>query len=126
MGYIYDPLWSRKMEKLQKVPLPEDGDLDGMDDMKDVRFWLNIVAGFCDPDRKFFVTREGYIGMADWAIQEGDEVCLLYSGQALYVVRKEGDHFLFLGDCYVPGLMDGEILSMRESGKVKDEWIELE
>lgn len=125
MGYIYDPLWKSKMEKLQKVPLPEDGDLDGVGHVNDERFWSNIVEGYCDPDRKFFVTREGYIGMADWAIQEGDEVCLLYSGHALYVVRKEGDHFLFLGDCYVPGLMDGEILSMRESGKVKDEWIEL-
>ena len=128
MGYFYGTLWNGKIERLQKLPLPEDGNVDVKkllrSDLVD-GLWLDLVRGFKDHDRKFFVNSEGYIGMADWEIQVGDEVCLLYSGKALYVVRKEGDYFLFLGDCYVPGLMDGEILSMQDAGKVKDEWIEL-
>ena len=62
--------------------------------------------------RRFFITRLGYLGLAPNAAREGDLVCVLWGCSVPVVLRKEGDHYIFVGECYTHGVMDGEAIDM--------------
>lgn len=63
-------------------------------------------------DRRFFVTRNGLMGIGPDAMNEGDIIVILFGGRVPYLLRAAGDRtcYKFLGECYVPGLMDGEVV----------------
>ena len=67
--------------------------------------------------RRFFVTKKGYMGMGPQNLKEGDAVVIIFGGQVPYVLRQaDDDTSKFVGDCYVPGLMQGEAIdSWRET-----------
>ena len=63
--------------------------------------------------RRMIFSKKGYIGLGPAAARQGDLLCALPGGQALYVVREvEGleSQFEFIGECYVHGLMDGALM----------------
>ena len=68
--------------------------------------------------RKMIYTRDGYVGLAPCWAQKGDLVCILFGGQTPYLLRPvNGDktrRYVFIGDCYVHGIMSGEALSRIE------------
>ncbi|KAG9187586.1 hypothetical protein G6011_05457 [Alternaria panax] len=72
-------------------------------------------------DRRFFVTRNGLMGIGPDAMKEGDVVAILIGGRVPYVVQPVGRGHMLVGECYVAGLMDGEELSKwkDEGGKRK-------
>lgn len=59
-------------------------------------------------DRRFFVTKEGRMGIGPDALKEGDIVTVLFGGNVPYVLRRTGSKYRFIGECYVPDLMSGE------------------
>jgi hypothetical protein len=60
--------------------------------------------------RAFFLTSRGYMGIGSSAIQCGDSVMILYGGQVPYILRPRNNEELeFIGECYVHGLMFGEV-----------------
>jgi hypothetical protein len=59
-------------------------------------------------DRRFFVTKTGYMGIGPDAMHEGDMIAILFGGKVPYLVRAVNSGYRFVGECYVPGLMDGE------------------
>ncbi|TVY73989.1 Heterokaryon incompatibility protein 6, OR allele [Fusarium oxysporum f. sp. cubense] len=65
-------------------------------------------------DRMFFITEDGYLGIGPKSMRPGDHVCVLYGGHTPFVlhpVRDAGDEeYLFLGESFVNGLMNGEAL----------------
>lgn len=62
-------------------------------------------------DRRFFVTRKGYMGLGSHSTRPGDIIAVLSGGKTPYVLRKSGRALhRFLGECYVHGIMDGEAL----------------
>ncbi|KAI4185649.1 MAG: hypothetical protein L6R41_004006 [Letrouitia leprolyta] len=65
-------------------------------------------------NRKFGTTKRGYIGWCPEGTKKGDRICLLFGGQAPFVVRNVGkEKWRLLGEVYVHGLMDGEGLAME-------------
>ena len=67
--------------------------------------------------RIFFITQGGYIGLAPEAAEENDVVSVVLGGEVPYVIRpKNNGHYLFVGECYVHGLMDGQALEGHEEG----------
>ena len=69
-------------------------------------------------DRRFFVTKKGYMGMAPESTKEGDLVAIIFGGKVPYIIRSTENGYRFIGDCYVPGLMKGEAVDeWREQGK---------
>ena len=58
--------------------------------------------------RGFFLSKQGYMGVARYDVKKGDRICILHGGQVPFVLRQEGSHYEFKGECYVHGLMDGE------------------
>lgn len=75
--------------------------------------------------RKFVTTESGYFALCPMIVQPGDVVCLLLGGATPYCLRPVGDHFLFLGECYVHGFMHGEGLAMLDSGGLTSRSFEL-
>ncbi|CAO2650068.1 Nn.00g013600.m01.CDS01 [Neocucurbitaria sp. VM-36] len=60
--------------------------------------------------RRLATTNRGFIALVPSSAQTGDLLYLLYGGQVVYCLRKDGDKHIFLGECYVHGIMDGEAL----------------
>ncbi|KAF5235708.1 hypothetical protein FANTH_11587 [Fusarium anthophilum] len=70
--------------------------------------------------RRFFITEKGYIGTGPSCLEPGDFVCILFGGDTPYIVRPSSssrDEYLFLGNAYVHGIMDGEAITTWEEQK---------
>jgi hypothetical protein len=65
----------------------------------------NIVVG-----QQFFLTQEGYMGLGN--PRPGDKVFVLLGGDVPFLLRPRSNAggFLLVGDAYVHGIMDGEVL----------------
>ncbi|PSN58620.1 hypothetical protein BS50DRAFT_474289, partial [Corynespora cassiicola Philippines] len=65
--------------------------------------------------RTLIRTRTGYLGLAPEAILRGDFVVILLGCRYLIVLRPRNDNlYHVVGECYIHGIMDGEILNKRE------------
>ncbi|EKJ74980.1 hypothetical protein NXS19_008494 [Fusarium pseudograminearum] len=63
----------------------------------------------------FFVTTSGLFGLCPWGSKEGDAIVLLDGGNVPYLLRpveKEGDELRYelVGECFVQGIMHGEVV----------------
>jgi hypothetical protein len=66
--------------------------------------------------RSLITTRTGYLGLAPKAVKPGDVVAILLGSNFPMVLRPYGNNlYHVVGECYIYGLMDGEVLS-QESG----------
>ena len=97
----------------------------GLDSHKTTRFQTMLAR--TGIKRKFFITDQGYMGIGSHLVEPGDKVCVLFGGSTPYIVRPTSipDEYLFLGECYVHGLMDGEAIKLWEEGKVKSQRFQL-
>jgi len=70
--------------------------------------------------RSFFATRGGYIGMGPAYSEPGDRVCLIAGINTPYIIRMSQGGDLgplrgkLVGEAYVHGIMDGEIMDVRK------------
>lgn len=86
--------------------------------------WSRAANGACK-QRKFGRTKEGYYLLGPKVMEAGDIVCVLFGGKTPFCLRPWGSRFLFIGECYVHGLMDGESIEMLERGQLSEEIFEL-
>ena len=57
-------------------------------------------------------TKQGYIVLGPQAARTGDEVCVLAGCTSCMLLRPAGEQqWTVVGECYVPGLMEGEALA---------------
>ena len=63
--------------------------------------------------RAFFITEKGYFGIGPPGGRDGDCVCLLGGCSVPVVLRKMGEEWEIVGECFVCGIMDGEVVQMR-------------
>ena len=54
-------------------------------------------------------------------VQVGGEICVLPGCNQPLVIRRVGDHHLVVGQCYVYGMMFGEVMDEMEAGRLKAE-----
>ena len=90
-------------------------------------FQFHIAMAVC-LERRFGVTEKGYLAIVPPKTQVGDRVCAVLGAEVPFLFRgasdstglKEGDWCCELvGECYVHGLMDGEILGEGYEKKTK-------
>ena len=56
------------------------------------------------------ITSSNRLGLVPEWTQEGDSIAVFLGSQTPSVVRKGGvSSFFFLGNCYINGIMDGEV-----------------
>ncbi|KIJ59472.1 hypothetical protein HYDPIDRAFT_43975 [Hydnomerulius pinastri MD-312] len=68
--------------------------------------------------RCFATTSVGYVGIVPRTVKPGDWVCVLLGGELPFVLSEAGDNqFKFIGECYLHGIMDGEVMKEVRSGK---------
>ena len=81
---------------------------------------LSFVASFqqATRNRRFFITEEGQLGLGPRLIEPGDLVCVLLGSEVPFVLRKAGDCYVLVGECYYHGFMEGRAVEGLEEGRV--------
>ena len=71
--------------------------------------------------RRLITTERGYLGSAPRPVQRGDFVAVLLGCPAPLVLRRcpdgDGDTFEIVAECYLEGIMDGELAQGIDEGK---------
>jgi len=94
---------------------PENVEFNSKEDHATL-LWFRPVFGNTD-SRCLFVTRTGYMGVGPWNAQAGDKIFLPLGCSVPLIVRSAGlDNFKLVGDTYVCGMMQGEMVQKLESG----------
>lgn len=62
-------------------------------------------------ERYLFRTTANDIGLGPLLCQPGDQVWVLENGRVPFVLRPKLDSFELMGECYLHGVMDGELLA---------------
>jgi hypothetical protein len=71
--------------------------------------------------RRFVVTKTGYIGLVPELTEVEDIICILLGCDTPLVLRPINDHYILIGESYICGLMDGEQVDYLQEGRaVKD------
>jgi hypothetical protein len=73
----------------------------------------------------FYITDTQAIGFGPDGMEIGDDVCVLFGGQAPFVLRQCRDHFHLIGGSYCSGLTEGEAIDKWEAGHIEPEWFTL-
>ena len=70
--------------------------------------------------RRFCVTSNGYMGLFPQTTHVGDEISVISGGHIPFVVRRlSGDDFQLVGECYVHGIMDGEVAQLTKLSRAE-------
>jgi hypothetical protein len=75
--------------------------------------------------RRFVTTFWGYIGVCPDETIPGDLICILLGGNMPLVLRTVGDHFQFIGECYIHGVMGSEMMEYLSKGLFEIEEFEV-
>lgn len=113
----FDPA-SPWLQRINEVFNSED-DYEG-----DASQYEVAASRVCD-DRRLFLFKDSHVGIGPKAMRPGDQLYILFGGQMLYILRSNGDHHHFIGECYVHGLMYGSGLEKDEEGQQRVEEIRL-
>jgi hypothetical protein len=81
---------------------------------------INAATGRC-----FFATSKGFLGLGPRSMQRGDIVAVLFGGRVPFILRSMDGHFRLVGECYVHGIMDGEVVQMWKDGELSESEFEL-
>lgn len=97
------------------------------DHQKKVLDYNNSVVSRC-VKRSFITTKTGYFGLAPQNTKVGDLVCIVYSAEVAYILRKPepeaGDiPGTFVGEAYVHGIMQGEYLDTARGEDFTGFWL---
>jgi hypothetical protein len=92
-----------------------EGDFGHNDDSK--MFELNAI-NHCR-QRRMFWTIDGSLGLGPQCMRVNDIVVVLYGGNTPYILRPQGDRFLFMGKAYIDNIMHGEVIDDLHAGKVQ-------
>lgn len=109
-SYYPPGMYSDDMPILPEMPKTAKGSI--------AHIYSTTVAAAIAGARSLFRTKRGYLGLGSTDPKVGDVVCLIPGAHLPFVLRPripDGDYW-FIGDAYVHGIMDGQGLSMGQTG----------
>ena len=68
--------------------------------------------------RRFFISGDGYIGLAPLRTQEGDVLAFFVRAGVPFVLSESAEHssdYILIGPCYVHRFMDREAVKGKEA-----------
>ncbi|KAH7370293.1 HET domain-containing protein [Rhexocercosporidium sp. MPI-PUGE-AT-0058] len=83
-----------------------------------------LATNFCF-NRRFIVTLKGRMGIGPNGTQPGDLIFVIFGGGVPYILRMQESGYLFVGESYIHGLMDGEAVQAWQRGEQAEEILEL-
>ena len=96
-----------KKDRGRLLALAKKGNIDALEGCV-----LNTLLG-----NRFIITEGGKMGIAPPETYPGDLICVLYGGRVPYILRLNKSsplrgpaRYFFLGECYVHGCMEGEVI----------------
>jgi hypothetical protein len=97
---------------------------DDIDVIGQLKFEYNLS---CSNNRRLAVTSKGRIGLFP-KLAEANDICVLIPGcKTPYVLRKSStDRYNLIGDCYVHGIMQGELLEELKHKNIQEEQLLVE
>jgi hypothetical protein len=68
------------------------------------------------------VSEKGYLGLVPKRAKTGDSICVLLGCNKPLIIRREDDHYLLLGDSYIYGIMNREVIRevVQDNEKTQD------
>lgn len=80
--------------------------------------------------RRFFITKKGYFGLGPQKAEAGDRIGVLFGSGVPFVLRRwnsaEGKRvWKIVGECYVHGIMQGEVIQKWELGSAEARMLHL-
>jgi hypothetical protein len=128
-AYLRELLSSDKYEWSCSTPQCGDQDfiplLDELSIGGDPASYTSLASNFCY-NRKFIVTSQRRMGIAPTGTRPGDFVSVIFGGGVPYILRTQESGFLFVGESYIHGLMNGEAIRAWNQGELIEEIIELQ
>ena len=79
--------------------------------VKVLPYW-NLVSQVTQ-GRRFILTKNGNMGFAPKETAVGDSICILCGGNTPYIFRPGSPHNTLLGDSYIYGTMNGQVLDFK-------------
>lgn len=96
-------------------PRQQDDNSDKMFAMFRLRMIEAVKNSSC------FVTEKWYIGLGPRdGMRSGDRICIVPGCTVPLVVRRLGSTYELVGDCYVYGIMEGEVMREVTDGKMNE------
>ncbi|KAM6476039.1 HET-domain-containing protein [Trichoderma sp. SZMC 28011] len=86
--------------------------------------WSRSANG-ASKNRIFARTESEYYVLGPAVMEKGDVICVLFGGKLPFCLRPVGRQYLFVGECYAHGLMNGEALDMMTRGECSEEEFEI-
>jgi hypothetical protein len=83
----------------------------GFAQKKDVQTFLQALCDISS-DKCPFITCNGWLAMGPRCLKKGDFVTVVTGADVPYLIRLDRGHFRLVGEAYVHGVMDGQILKM--------------
>lgn len=71
--------------------------------------------------RRLVITEHDFLGLAPEMSKKRDQICILYGCSVPVALRRmvdpvtDEEYFIFIGECYVHGIMDGEAFALARS-----------
>ncbi|KAK2682067.1 hypothetical protein RAB80_000013 [Fusarium oxysporum f. sp. vasinfectum] len=99
----------------------------------DAELRQELLDQFCGPEGfivalqatssrySFFLTNDGYMGLGPPYACKGDQICIALGCSVPLVICKTSENFSILGDAYVYGMMQGEIIDALQTGEIQTE-----
>ena len=75
--------------------------------------------------RRCFITMDGRVGIGSTSLKKGDTIVVLFGGGTPYILRRWKTEWLFIGECYVSGLMQGEAIVKWRAGELQEECFDI-
>ena len=72
------------------------------------------VHGYAISGKRFFTTRQGFIGLAPSRTAPKDVVCILKGATVPFILRQAGERYVLVGECYCHGIMYGEAMQTKD------------
>ena len=104
--------WFQAMLKERREP----GSVNIFDDFRKFYGQVGITQ------RCFYTTSTGEMGVGPFDTLSGDLVVMLCGGQFCYVLREVDEHYLFVGDSYLHGVMYGELQNPGKEWEERITW----
>ncbi|PQE10370.1 heterokaryon incompatibility -domain-containing protein [Rutstroemia sp. NJR-2017a WRK4] len=121
----YFPSVAEKLNGYRNIDVDEN--IDAIKDLEDRDFESLINASMTElmQGRKPFISNRGYCGPVPEHVEEGDCICVPFGCDVPVILLKCNDFYVFIGECYVQGLMDGEAIKAEEAGEIKSRIFEI-
>jgi hypothetical protein len=105
--------------------LEEEEELIGSDEEEKTQLSAVLEAGLMMNRRRLFLSHSDLVGLAPWNAAEGDIVCVLLGCRFPVILRREGEHYVLIGEVFLDGFMNGEAVVGLRGGEFVLETFEI-